>query len=384
MDRQADPATLPAGNDEGEESRSGDGGARRKDEPARGREPPKHGRRRWLIISIVAAVLLAGVVAAIVWYLYASRFETTDDAFVDGQIVRVSPQEPGLLVTVAVEDNQRVKAGDLLVEIDPTGPMAELRLRQAQLAEAEAAVVQAKAQIEQATTQVENAKSRLNGDMVAAENARRRADRQQALFEKSGSSAISRQTLDDAVAQARQAEATADASRTSVANAESGVVAARAALQSAEALVEAAKAQVRIAQVTVDHLTIAAPIDGQVVQKNVNLGSYVQPGTQMMAIVPKELYVTANYKETQLRRIRVGQPVDIHIDAFPDIDFEGTVQSIQRGAGQAFQLLPPQNATGNFVKVVQRVPVRISIDSPDPLDHPIGPGMSVVPSIHVE
>lgn len=390
MDEQAESTSLQVESDE----------ARALDPPANGARPAPRGKsrdgepdkdaaaqktsgRRRLTIAIVLVLLLAGIVAGIAWYIHASRFETTDDAFIDGQIVRVSPEVAGLLVTVAVDDNQHVEAGDLLVEIDPAGPMAELALRRAQLAEAEAAVVQAKAQIEQATSQVETARSRLNGDTVAAENARLRADRQQSLFERSGSSAISKQSLDDAVAQARQAEATADASRTGVASAESGVVAARAALRSAEALVEAAKAQVAIAEVTVDHLTVAAPIDGQVVQRNVNLGSYVQPGTQMMAIVPEELYVTANYKETQLGRIRVGQLVDLRIDAFPDIDFKGTVQSIQRGAGQAFQLLPPQNATGNFVKVVQRVPVRISIDSPSLLDHPIGPGMSVVPSIHV-
>lgn len=120
------------------------------------------------------------------------------------------------------------------------------------------------------------------------------------------------------------------------------------------------------------------------VQKSVNVGNYVQPGGQIMAIVPDNLYVTANFKETQLEGIKVGQPADLRIDAFPDADFRGTVQSLQRGAGQAFQILPPQNATGNFVKVVQRVPVRIAIDSPSPTDYAIGPGMSVVPTVHID
>ncbi|MCB1883328.1 MAG: HlyD family secretion protein, partial [Geminicoccaceae bacterium] len=243
---------------------------------------------------------------------------------------------------------------------------------------------QAEAQIVQAQAGVSQARSTLNANLVEADNAQSQADRLQSLFKKSGTSAISQQRLDDTQAQARQARARADASRTAVDSAASSVTAAKAGLQAAKAGVEAAKAGVATAQVAVDRLTVEAPIDGQVVQKNVNIGSYVQPGTQMMAIVPKDLYVTANYKETQLADIRIGQQVDLSVDAFPDVDFKGTVRSIQNGAGQAFQLLPPQNATGNFVKVVQRVPVRISIDEPPPRDRPIGPGMSVVPSIHVD
>ena len=344
---------------------------------------PKSRKRLWTII-IVVLLLLLGIVGGIAYYLYSSQYITTDDAFIDGEIVRVAPQESGKLVGIAAVENQRVKTGDLLVKIDPSGPTAELELRKAQLDQAIAQVAQAKAQISQAEAQVEQAQSTYDGNVVTANNLRTQADRYLDLFKKSGTQAITKQAIDDATSQADQAQATADASKTQIDNAKAGVTAANATLTAANAQVEASKAQVATAQVSVDRLTISASIDGQIVQKDVNLGSYVQPGTQMMAIVPDELYVTANYKETQLSGIRIGAKVDLAIDAFPDIAFTGTVRSIQNGAGQAFQLLPPQNATGNYVKVVQRVPVRISIDSPSVLDYPIGPGMSVVPSIHVE
>jgi membrane fusion protein (multidrug efflux system) len=143
---------------------------------------------------------------------------------------------------------------------------------------------------------------------------------------------------------------------------------------------------VQQADVTIGNLRLTAPVSGQVVNRQVNLGSYVAPGAQLMAIVPDTMWITANFKETQLTLMRRGQPVEIRVDAFPGIKFVGHLDSIQRGAGQAFALLPPQNATGNYVKVVQRVPVRITFDlkhGPDPRKYPIGPGMSVVPTVKV-
>jgi len=327
-------------------------------------------------------VLLAA--AAAYYWFYLRGFETTDDAFVDGDIVRISPQIEGQLVAVPAASNSQGEAGDVLARIEPSGPEAELALRQAQLAEAQASLAEARANVGQAEARVSEQQAALHGLRVRAENARRQADRLQDLQQRSGSAAVSRQAVDDALAEARQAEADAAAGEARLASARSQVAAAQAAVQSAQARIQAAQAQVRNAEVTVSDLTITAPIGGQLVQKSVNVGSYVEPGTPIMVIVPRDLYVTANFKETQLDDIRVGQKVDLSVDAFPDVDFRGTVQSIQQAAGQVFQLLPPQNATGNYVKVVQRVPVRISIDSPSPHDYPIGPGMSVVPSVHVD
>ncbi|MCQ8783802.1 HlyD family secretion protein [Mangrovibrevibacter kandeliae] len=353
-----------------------------KDEADAARKSKK--RRFWLIgFLVLVALLVAGGVAAY-WFLYAAHYESTDDAYVDGEIVRVSPEVAGKLVDVTVEENTHVRPGDVLAKIDPAGPQAELALKQAQLGQAQAAVGQAEAQIEQAKTAVAREESNLTGAQATANNARTQADRLQELAKRAGSAAISQQQLDDAQAQAQQAEANLDAAQKSVANAKAGVSAAQAGRAAAQAQVQAAEADVAASQVTVDQLTLTAPIAGQVVQQNVNLGSYVQPGSEIMAIVPEDLYVTANFKETQLADIRIGQSVDISVDAFPDVDFKGKVVSIQHGAGQAFQILPPQNATGNFVKVVQRVPVRISIESPSLADYPIGPGMSVVPTVDID
>ena len=341
-------------------------------------------RKRKITIAAVVILVILGIVAGVAYYLYASQYATTDDAFVDGEIVSVAPQISGKLVEIPITANAHVKAGDLLAKIDPRETMATLALRKAQLDQAQASVAESRAQISQAQAKVDQAQSTFEGDLQNARNARTQADRYQSLFDKAGSNALSQQTLDDARTQADQAEATANAAKVTITSAKAGVTAAQASLTASKANVEAQQAMVESAKVDVDRLTITASIDGQVVQKNVNLGSYVQPGTQMMAIVPQHLYVTANYKETQLTDIRIGAPVDLSVDAYPGVDFKGTVRSIQNGAGQAFQLLPPQNATGNYVKVVQRVPVRISIDSPSPDRYALGPGMSVVPSIHIQ
>ncbi len=341
-------------------------------------------RRKTITLIIVAVVVIVAVVGGVLYYLHARQFATTDDAFIGGDVVRVSAQESGTLIAVPVTSNQRVKAGDVLAQIDDSATQAELALRQAQLAQAKTAMGEAQAGITEAQAALAGAKSNAAGAAVTARNARTKADRYAALVDQSGQTAISAQTYDDTLAAADQAEAAADVAATQVKTAESRVTAAEASAASARANIAAAEANVAATQVNVDHMTITAPIDGQVVQNNVNLGSYIAAGTQLMAIVPNDLYVTANFKETQIAQIRPGQTVDITIDAFPDVDFTGTVVSIQNGAGQAFQLLPPQNATGNFVKVVQRVPVRISIDSPALGSYPVGPGMSVLPSIHLD
>lgn len=372
--REDDADVSPS---EHEARRTDDGGTAKEDGPGKK-------RRRIITIVIVALVAVVAIAAGIAWYLHSRQFETTDDAFIDGQIVRIAAQEQGRLIKVPVDPNSIVVRGDILARIDASMLSAELKLRQAQLLEARTSVAEAQAAIVEAGTNVDAARSQAEGAKVTAVNEQARAERFGTISEQTGELSVSQQELDDTVAGAAEAKAAADTAETQIATAESQVTAAEAQMEAAKAGVQAADANVATTQVNVDRLTIAAPIDGQVVQRNVGVGSYVAPGTQLMALVPNDLYVTANFKETQLARIRPGQTVDIAVDAFPDVDFKGTVVSIQSGAGQAFQLLPAQNATGNFVKVVQRVPVRISIDSPDIGKYPIGPGMSVVPSIRVE
>jgi membrane fusion protein (multidrug efflux system) len=249
--------------------------------------------------------------------------------------------------------------------------LAQVRQAQAQVGAAIAAQAQAAAQ----------ARSPLATSIRAAQDYRRYLD-----LERLDPAAVSAQQIDQARATAEQTAAEALAARRDVTNAAAQVTVARRQVAAARATVGAQRAQVAQANVTIGNLHLTAPVPGQVVNRQVNLGSYVGPGTQLMAVIPDNVWITANFKETQLAHMRVGQGVSIRVDAFPDVEFLGHVDSIQRGAGQAFAVLPPQNATGNYVKVVQRVPVRITFDvknGPDPLRYHIGPGMSVVPTVKV-
>jgi membrane fusion protein (multidrug efflux system) len=337
----------------------------------------------WIILIIVVAVLVIG---GTLYYLHARQYESTDDAFVDAHIVRISPKVGGTLESVADLDNRHVEAGRLLAVIEPSGP-------QAQVAEANANVAQAQAQFEQAQAQVaaaeanrDQAVAQARSPLANAAKAQQDLARYEALL-KIDPNAVAGQQLDQARANARSTAADAVAARQQIDSQEANIAVARRQVAAARAVIQARKASVQEANVNLGDNRLVAPISGQVVNRMVNVGSYVGPGTQLMAIVPDHIWVTANFKETQLQLMTIGKPVEIHVDAYPDLKFKGHVDSIQRGAGQAFALLPPQNATGNYVKVVQRVPVRIEFDhdkdSPDPRKYPLGPGMSVVPTVKV-
>lgn len=331
----------------------------------------------WIFVVIAIVALIAGFAY---YWIDVRPYASTDDAYIGADIVQLAPQTSGQVVTDAVTNNTHVKAGDLLLKIDDATANASVASAQAQLEQAKANLLQAQAGVDQASSQQAQAEAQADAAAVTASNDQDTLRRDEQLF-KSSSAAISQKQVDNDRATARGSEAQARASQKAVGTAKTSVEAAKAKVTSAEASVRAAESQVNTARINLGYTTIKAPISGQVVQKNFNIGTYASTGTPLMAIVPDRLYIDANYKETQLSEIRVGQPVDIKVDAFPDIDFKGKVISIQHGAGQAFQVLPPQNATGNFVKVVQRVPVRIEITSPDPSKYPIGPGMSVVTSI---
>ncbi|TPG12812.1 HlyD family secretion protein [Sphingomonas oligophenolica] len=337
----------------------------------------------WIILIIVVA---AAVIGGTLYYLHARQYESTDDAFVDAHIVRISAQNAGQLIQVADLDNRHVDAGRVLAVIQPTGPQAQLAEAQANVAQAQAQVEQARAQVAAAQASRAQAAAQARVPLAAAVKAEQDLARYRAL-ERIDANAIAGQQLDQARANARSTAADAAAARRQVDTAGAQVTVAARQVKAAQSVVDARKAAVAQANVTLGNLRLTAPVAGQVVNRQVNLGSYVAPGTQLMAIVPDRMWVTANFKETQLALMRIGQPVDIQVDAYPGVDFKGHIDSIQRGAGQAFALLPPQNATGNYVKVVQRVPVRIVFDrtknGPDPLRYPIGPGMSVVPTVKV-
>ena len=331
----------------------------------------------WIVVAIVAAVLIIG---GVLYWLHARKFESTDDAFIDAHIVRIAAQESGQLTQVAPVDNRHVRAGQLLAVIEPG--TAQASRAEAGVAEADAQIRQAEAQVMAAEVAVRQARANAAVPLAEAQRAADDYARYVALQRLDPDAAAPTQ-IEQARAQARSASAQVRASREQIASSQADVATARKQIAAAQARRKAALARVAQANVTVGHLVIRAPISGQVVNRSVDLGSYVAPGQQMMAIVPDDLWVTANFKETQLTLMRAGQPVRIEIDAYPGRDFAGHVESIQRGAGQAFALLPPQNATGNYVKVVQRVPVRIRFNNNDWQHYAIGPGMSVVPRVTV-
>lgn len=381
-DPEPDDTKTPAPDPVPEPDRQTEPGTASENE-TEGKTPKKPLWRRPFFLILLVCALMALIAGGIYYSLYVAPFETTDDAFIDADTVQIAPQVSGRVIDVPVGNNTPVKAGDLLLLIDPASAQAALESAQAQLAEAEAENEQATAGIEQARQQASEAEATFEAADVKAHNARENFERDQRLFQ-SNSSAISQMAVDDSEAAALQAEAQAKASKQAVLTARSNVGVAEAKTAAADAAIEAASAQVDAAQVDLDHTRITASQPGTIVQNSVGVGAFASAGTPLMVLVPDEIFVTANFKETQLSGIRAGQDVGISVDAYPDVDFKGKVVSIQEGAGQAFQLLPAQNATGNFVKVVQRVPVRISITNPDPERYILGPGMSVVPSVRVD
>jgi membrane fusion protein (multidrug efflux system) len=306
----------------------------------------------WFKLVLLVIVILA-CVAALIWWLNARQFEDTDDAFIDTHILHVAPQIAGQVIAIHVTDNQLVHKGDVLAELNPQDVQARLDQVQAQGAQAE--------------TQYQQALASQTGVLAQAKNAADDLARYHAL-QQANPQAVAQQQVDQALATDR--------------NARAQVAAAAAQVEGARAQIKTLQAQIATAQINLSYTRITAPEDGHVTQKSVALGNYIVPGQDLMTIVPLQLWVTANFKETQLDLMRPGQPVTVAVDACGDADVRGHVDSIQRGAGQAFGILPPQNATGNYVKVVQRVPVKIMLDRVPPYCT-LGPGMSVEPTVKV-
>jgi membrane fusion protein (multidrug efflux system) len=369
-----------AGKDGGNDGGSGEkdkGGKKDEDDP-----PPKPLRERPFLLLGIAVVLIAATVGGVLYWLDARQYESTDDAYIDGHVVRIAPQVSGIVRQVLVDDNQIVGPQELLAVIDTAQPQARYQGLLAQAKQARATVVEAQAQVGVSTAQVAAARANVvqpqaDLDKALADLARFHAA--QAI----DPAAVAAQQVDAAVQAVASARGRRDAALRQVKQAQAQVKASRAVVASDRTAIGNADAQVAATGVDLANSRIIAPIVGRVTNRNVSPGSYVQPGQEILAIVPLKLWVTANFKETQLKLMRVGQPVDITIDTVPDVAFHGHVESFQRGAGQAFALLPAENATGNFVKVVQRVPVRISIDSPGIQSYPVGPGMSVIPRVKV-
>ena len=352
-----------------------------KDEAKSDDKPPARPfYKRPLLMLFLLALLIAAAVGGYFYWQYDRQFESTDDAFIDAHIVQMEAKVNGYVVNLLIEDNQLVEVGQLLVEIDPRDYQASLdQMRAAEVAAA-TMIDQAKAQLNESKAALATAKANVNSAAAATQRDVAELDRLKPL---KGSGAITAQEYSVAVAAAESSKADESSARAKVAEAEATISTNQAALETAKAQLEQAAASTRAAEVTLSHTKITAPIAGRVTRRTVEKGNFVQQGTSLFALVDQVPWVTANFKETKLTYMEQGQAVSIHIDTYPDRELAGHINSFQRGSGQRFSLLPPENATGNYVKVVQRIPVKILFNEPPPKDMVLGPGMSVVPTVKV-
>jgi membrane fusion protein, multidrug efflux system len=331
--------------------------------PESGRPSSSRSRRRRNLVLVILIVLVVAA-AAVPGWSYLSSYEDTDDAQIDGHIIAVSSRINGTIAHVYVIDTQKVRAEQLLADIDPDDYVVAVESARARLAQTEAQVESAKADYDTALSKVSqdeatSAKAEYDVprlEILAAEGAGRREDYQESLR------------------LAKVDRATVDADRAS-ANAAMKNIASR------QAAVKQAQADLDQALLNYGYTRITAPMNGVIGKKSVEPGQRVQPGESLLAVVPlDDVWVTANFKEDQLRRMRPGQPVDIHVDALGRT-FKGYVDGLGSASGERFSLLPPENATGNYVKVVQRIPVRIDLAPGQNMDHRLVPGMSVEPTV---
>ncbi len=346
------------------------------------RQAPQGALRRQTVLKIVAAsVILVAIIAGVLIWRYESQFVGTDDAFIGTRIAAVSPRVPGQVIAVPVVDNEKVAAGQVLAQIDPTPFRVALRQSLAAEQLAQTGLGQAQANVSVARAAVEQARAAYISTQAQTANAL--ANLHRYLFlRRRNIKALARTQLDQVEAAARSAKAQLRVARQKVVGAQAELQAAHAAVAGAKARVASARAQVAAARLDLSYTTVRAAEAGHVTKKLVAIGNYVSPGQELMALVPLTMWVTANLKETDLYLIHPGQRASLHIDACPNATVHGKVQSIQRGSGVAFDLLPPQNATGNYVKVVQRVPVRIAFNTL-PAGCVLGPGLSVEPEIRI-
>ena len=330
-------------------------------------------RRSLLIAALILIVIL--MILFIRYETHGKYIESTNDAYVRADAVTISPKVSGYVERVFVSDNQDVKAGAPLVRIDPRDYRAQLLQSRAQVGVAAAASENARAMIHEQEGAVDQAAAQLAAAESDAQFAAAEVARYTPL---AASGAETREKLASLRNQAMQAEKNAAAQRAALLVAERRVASLRAQERQAAAQREAAQAQLTAAGINLGSTIVQSSVDGRIGDKSVRVGQYVQSGTRLMSVVPlAQIYITANFKETQIGRMRPGQPARIRVDALDGIELRGHVQSVSPGTGAEFSLLPPQNATGNFTKIVQRVPVRIALDAGPEARKVLVPGLSV-------
>jgi membrane fusion protein (multidrug efflux system) len=342
--------------------------------------PPSTGSRRRLPILIGAGIFVIVVGVVLYYFLFVAPYESTDDAFIDGRAIAIAPQVSGRVARLLVNDNQEVKKGELLVEIDPRDYDTKLAQAQANLTAARSRLEQAKAQL--AVDQAKAAEEKANVVATEAEATRAQADLKR--YQAVESRAVSQSQIDLATAQAGTTAAQVDVARSKEQAAEAQAGFSKVSIETATADAAQNEALLHQAELDLSYAHLVAPEDGRVTHRAVEAGNYVQIGQALLAIVRPDVWITANFKETQLAHMKPGQPVSVRVDAYPQLKFKAHVDSIQAGTGAQFSLLPPENAAGNYVKVVQRVPVKIVFDEIPDTTIVLPLGASVVPEVKVK
>ena len=362
---------LPAKEDDHVSKPDAPGGG---DEP-----PPRRSLRRTLLLALALPLTLVVIVGGYLYWNYSANFETTDDAFIAARAFPIAPKVSGYITAVPVTDNQHVAAGDVIARIDDRDYRVALAQTQAQVVNAEANIQNIDAQIDVQEAQISANQAQVEQAQAALVFAQQQAERYQKLAQNGAGTVQSAQQYSS---QLREQQAVLASAQANLKLAQRRIDSLKAQRNSAIASLAQAKAQRDQAELNLSYTTITAAQAGRVVNLTAAVGQFAQAGTNLTMFVPDQIWVTANFKETQLDAMRSGQPVTLHIDAYPERTIRGHVASIQPGSGPAFSLLPPENATGNYVKIVQRVPVKIVLDNP-PTDLALGPGMSVEPTVRV-
>jgi membrane fusion protein (multidrug efflux system) len=336
--------------------------------------------RRPFIVAIGALLLAATLGGGYVYLDNAEHFVSTDDAFVAARQSALAPKVSGYITAVPVTDNEHVAAGQVIARVDDRDYRTALEQAEAQVAAARASIQNVDAQLDVQQAQIAANQAQMDQAQAALVFAQQQAARYQHL-EQTGYGTV--QNSEQYTSQLHQQQSALQSAQATLNLAKRQVEALKAQRKSAEASLAQAEAQADQAKLNLSYTTVTAAQPGRVVNLSAAVGQFVQPGTNLSIFVPDEIWVTANFKEIQLDRMRPGEPVTLKIDAYPGRTIQGHVDSVQPGSGTAFSLLPAQNATGNYVKIVQRVPVKIVMDNP-PADVALGPGMSVVPTVRID
>ena len=338
-------------------------------------------------IRLIAAIIILVSIGLAVYFITHMNQETTDDAQIESTVNSISPKVSGYIVNLPISDNQYVKAGEIIAQIDPTDYKIKVDRAQANLEAAQAKLEGSSSSLETTKISAPSNEDAATAEVAQASAAWDNANKLLKRIKSLSDEARSQQQLDAVIAQEKSARAALEAAKAKLRDAETAphaVATAQANADELQAEVKRAEADLAQAQNDLNNTKIIAPIAGRVTNKGVQQGDYVQPGQQLFSLVGDDIYVVANFKETQLRDMRAGDRARIDIDAFPSLKLEGKVDSIQYGTGARFSAFPPENATGNFVKIVQRVPVKIVFAHPPKTELPLGPGISVVPIVYTK